>query len=92
MNFSGVKLSDPKLTILTKTSDGTWVDVVKSSSFGSYTYENSSYTNITSSYTDRHTGNNLEPMVVFELEKVLTAALLVPIMVVVETQLLKFIQ
>ena len=69
MNFSGVKLSDPKLTILTKTSDGTWVDVVKSSSFGSYTYENSSFTNITSSYTNRHTGNNLEPMVVFELEE-----------------------
>ena len=69
MNFSGAKLSDPKLTILTKTSDGTWVDVVKSSSFGSYTYQNSNFTNITSSYTDRHTGNNLEPMVVFELEE-----------------------
>jgi len=51
MNFSGAKLSDPKLTILTKTSDGTWVDVVKSSSFGSYTYQNSNFTNITSSYT-----------------------------------------
>ena len=68
-NFSGVRLADPYLDIWHKTSDGSWVQVVKSSTFGSYTFQNSSYTNVTASYTSRHTGNNLEPMVVYELEE-----------------------
>lgn len=68
-NFSGVRLADPYLDIWHKTSDGSWVQVVKSSTFGSYTFQNASYTNVTASYTSRHTGNNLEPMVVYELEE-----------------------
>jgi hypothetical protein len=67
--IKGAKLADPKITLQHKTSDG-WVKVVESSTFGAaYTDENLSYTNVTSNHVDRHTGNNLEPMVVFELEE-----------------------
>ena len=71
MNISGTKLSDPNITIL-KLLDSGWEEILKSSTFGSaYTYENPNYTNanLTSSYTHRHTGNNLEPMVVLELSE-----------------------
>jgi hypothetical protein len=69
MNISGTKLSDPNISILKKTDSG-WDDIIKSSTFGSpYTLENANYTNVTNSYTDRHTGNNLEPMVVLELSE-----------------------
>jgi hypothetical protein len=67
--IKGAKLADPKITLQHKTSAG-WVKVVESSTFGAaYTHEDSSYTNVTSNHADRHTGNNLEPMVVFELEE-----------------------
>lgn len=77
MNISGTKLADPNLTLYhsvpnedTADPDDTkWSQVVQSSTFLSYTGENTSYTNLTSSYTDRHTGNNLEPMVVYELSE-----------------------
>ena len=71
MNIDGTKLSDPNITIL-KLLDSGWEEILKSSTFGSaYTYENPNYTNInlTSNYTHRHTGNNLEPMVVLELSE-----------------------
>jgi hypothetical protein len=70
MNIDGQKLANPNLDLWHKTDDRGWVQVVKSSTYGAaYSYEDSSYTNMTSSYADRHTGNNLEPMVVFELEE-----------------------
>jgi hypothetical protein len=71
MNIDGTKLSDPNITVL-KLLDSGWEEILKSSTFGSaYTFENSNYTNanLTSSYTHRHTGNNLEPMVVLELSE-----------------------
>ena len=69
MNIGGTKLSDPNISIKKKVDTG-WEDILKSSTFGSpYTQENANYTNLTSSYTDRHTGNNLEPMVVLELSE-----------------------
>jgi hypothetical protein len=77
MNISGTKLADPNLTLYHSVpnedtadpDDKKWSQVVQSSTFLSYTGENTSYTNLTSSYTDRHTGNNLEPMVVYELSE-----------------------
>ena len=65
MNFSGSKLTDPNLAIYHKEND--WAEIVKSSTFQQYDSQDSSYTNVTSSYTDRHTGNNLEPLVVYRL-------------------------
>ena len=59
----------PNISIKKKVDTG-WEDILKSSTFGSpYTQENANYSNLTSSYTDRHTGNNLEPMVVLELSE-----------------------
>ena len=37
--------------------------------FLSYSGEKLARTNLTSSYTDRHTGNDLEPMLVYELSE-----------------------
>ena len=69
MNIDGTKLSDPNISIKKKIDTG-WEDILNSSTFGSpYTQENANYTNVTSSYTERHTGNNLEPMVVLELSE-----------------------
>jgi len=65
MNFSGSKLTDPNLAIYHKEND--WAEIVKSSTFQQYDSQDSNYTNVTSSYTDRHTGNNLEPLVVYRL-------------------------
>lgn len=65
MNFSGSKLADPNLAIYHK--ENGWAEMVKTSTFQQYDSQDSSYTNVTSSYTDRHTGNNLEPLVVYEL-------------------------
>lgn len=65
MNFSGSKLADPNLAIYHK--ENGWAEMVKSSTFQQYDSQDSSYTNVTSNYTDRHTGNNLEPLVVYEL-------------------------
>ena len=66
-NFSGARLADPNLDLYHKDSSGSWTQVVKSSTFGSYTFQSPNYTNSTSSYTQRHTGNNLEPLVVYSL-------------------------
>jgi hypothetical protein len=65
MNFSGSKLADPNLAIYHK--ENGWAEMVKTSTFLQYETQDSSYTNVTSNYTDRHTGNNLEPLVVYEL-------------------------
>ena len=65
MNFSGTKLADPNLAIYHK--ENGWAEIVKSSTFQQYDSQDSSYTNVTSSYADRHTGNNLEPLVVYRL-------------------------
>ena len=77
MNIGGTKLADPNLTLFHSVpnddtadpNDTKWAQVVKSSTFLSYSGEDTSYTNLTSSYTDRHTGNNLEPMLVYELSQ-----------------------
>lgn len=60
MNFGGEKLADPKIKILEKI-DGVWTTLIESSSFG----DHSSST----TYADRATGNNLEPMVVVSLSE-----------------------
>ena len=65
MNFAGTKLAYPKLEIYHK--ENNWGEVIVSSSFQDKT-ANSGYTDVTSSYTERHTGNSVEPMVVLELE------------------------
>jgi len=65
MNFSGSKLADPNLAIYHK--ENGWAEMVKTSTFQQYDSQDSSYTNVTSNYTERHTGNNLEPLVVYEL-------------------------
>lgn len=65
MNFSGTKLADPNLAIYHKEND--WGEIVSSSTFQEYVSQDTNYKNVTDSYVSRHTGNPLEPLVVYEL-------------------------
>jgi len=66
MNTTATKLANPDMQILTLVS-GTWNEILTSTDYGTAYTVATGYTDVTSTYASRHTGNNLEPMVVLQL-------------------------
>ena len=66
MNTTATKLANPDMQILTLVS-GTWNEILTSTDYGTAYTVATGYTDVTSTYASRHTGNNLEPMVVLQV-------------------------
>ena len=66
MNTTATKVANPQIQILELVS-GAWNEILTSTDYGTAYTVATGYTDVTSTYASRHTGNNLEPMVVLQV-------------------------